>query len=214
MRDVPTPVFQLHCTFGHLKNHTNRVLDIQAKIWQLISDFRYLSYHHFSLSTTQIMWLSMRLLWQWWEVDGNSRLLTTSLFLLFRSFTISHDWSAAFHLVTSMWWICQTDLWHWSTEATESPRFKRVGEEFYLNLWPQYIYKLKSFILANTNLPLSKNNFTLILIAITFIPDPTTPVVRMNLYQRESRYNRIEPRFTSLPFFDTWRLPYRNWKRI
>ena len=133
---------------------------------------------------------------------------------IFRSLTISHDWSAAFNLVTSMWWICQTDLWHWSTEATESPRFKRAGEEFYLNLWPQYIYKLKSFTLANTNLPLSKNNFTLILIAITFIPDPTTPVVRMNLYQRESRYNRIEPRFTSLPFFDTWRLPYRNWKRI
>ena len=68
--------------------------------------------------------------------------------------------------------------------------------------------------ISEYKLTLVEEQFTLILIAITFIPDPTTPVVRMNLYQRESRYNRIEPKFTSLPFFDTWRLPYRNWKRI
>ena len=63
---------------------------------------------------------------------------------------------------------------------------------------------LKSFTLAIriTNLPLSKNNPDLILIAIKFIPDPTMLVVGMNLYQ--SRYDRVELQFTSLvPFLDT-----------
>ena len=42
--------------------------------------------------------------------------------------------------------------------GTEVPGLKR--EEFYLNLWLEYIYKLNSLALLHTNLSLSKNNST------------------------------------------------------